>query len=615
MASDWLQVRTGPCGLVLLENQTAYEILPNAHRHQLILVVGGKEKTKFLDTACLRKTKHADGIRLHVFSPSLTVADCALHDMKKLDALHAVPSARGSVAQHDLQTDLVPGDSHHRIARFAYDMYWRLLAPFVSVILLFMSDLGGPLGDMLVIKLSALLRTAEPYRARTQADVEKLFRAFGGIGLIVPTPATVTKHVTEVCRLQQRARLAFHDRHLAWLLRNGVAHYVRGPYGPVDVQRLARRHRPPPTNLADHMAEFVKVSYVVKIDHVEVIASALDLDAHPPVFTPASTFDTFYAAALLRVGADFQAPTIREAFVRIAVERRSRSSAEAHLRLLSKYQVAWMGCYSTHVCLVCLVHEPRRAPLPCGHQLCETCVVLGGEPSLSDLWQFQIAKCPLCRMHCDTWVTLQPPTAGSRVLWLGGLLEQKMAVAQFLKELQALVGLAMSLLRDRFDVIVGSDIGAFFVQMMVTEQWDLADCVYHLPRLTALRLRAGNTVVSYGKNLDWELRRVEQFNGTRVVIDIQGRVVTNGATTMSADPALAQATARRSPDVVVECCGEPYDAEYLRTAAVKMTASLFFIELRCIPTFSSGQAVARVELQCRLRTGPPLFTLLARLRQ
>lgn len=199
-------------------------------------------------------------------------------------------------------------------------MYWRLLAPFASAILLFMSDLGGPLGvadviggwarqamsrpmanrpclllvtgeasltipalqDVLVIKLSALLRTAEPYRTRTQADVEKLFRAFGGIGLVVPALATVTKHVTEACRLQQRARLAFHDRHLAWLLRNGVAHYVRGPYGPVDVQRLARRHRPPPANLTDYIAEFVKVSHAAKIDHVEVIASALDLDAHPP---------------------------------------------------------------------------------------------------------------------------------------------------------------------------------------------------------------------------------------------------------------------------------------------------------------------------------------------
>lgn len=320
MASDWLKVRAGPRGPVLLENQAAYDTLPHTHQHQLILAVGGKEKTEFLDTACLRKAGHADGVRLHVLSPSLTAADCALHNMKRLDTLHAVPSARGSVAQHDLQTDLVPGDSHHRIARFAYDMYWRLLAPFASAILLFMSDLGGPLGvadviggwarqamsrpmanrpclllvtgeasltipalqDVLVIKLSALLRTAEPYRTRTQADVEKLFRAFGGIGLVVPALATVTKHVTEACRLQQRARLAFHDRHLAWLLRNGVAHYVRGPHGPVDVQRLARRHRPPPANLADYIAEFVKVSHAAKIDHVEVIASALDLDAHPP---------------------------------------------------------------------------------------------------------------------------------------------------------------------------------------------------------------------------------------------------------------------------------------------------------------------------------------------
>lgn len=55
--------------------------------------------------------------------------------------------------------------------------------------------------------------------------------------------------------------------------------------------------------------------------------------------------------------------------------------------------------------------------------------------------------------------------------------------------------------------------------------------------------------------------------------------------------------------------------ENLPIAAAKMIASLFFAKLWCMPTFSSGQAVARVELQCRLPTGPPLFTFLIELRQ
>lgn len=55
-------------------------------------------------------------------------------------------------------------------------------------------------------------------------------------------------------------------------------------------------------------------------------------------------------------------------------------------------------------------------------------------------------------------LSLRPPTAGIRVLELGGSAKEKDAVWAFLKALQRALGLPLSL-GEQFDVAVGYDLG------------------------------------------------------------------------------------------------------------------------------------------------------------
>ena len=66
-------------------------------------------------------------------------------------------------------------------------------------------------------------------------------------------------------------------------------------------------------------------------------------------------------------------------------------------------------------------------------------------------------------------------------------------------------------------------------------------------------------------------------------------------------------------DVLVQYQAQVHTVESLRPLADRLTASLFYIELMALPSFSSIPDNVRVRLRCRLPPGPPLMSLLARL--
>lgn len=128
------------------------------------------------------------------------------------------------------------------------------------------------------------------------------------------------------------------------------------------------------------------------------------------------------------------------------------------------------------------------------------------------------------------------------MLRLGGSLQGKALIAQFLKHLQDLIGLSLCPLREHFDVVVGSDIGmsnsvaiqalltavegAFFAQTIFLESWSLADCRYHFRHLESPKFKK-RSVVSFGKDLAWDLSRTRHFNGPRVVLLVKDRAYSN----------------------------------------------------------------------------------------
>ncbi len=74
-------------------------------------------------------------------------------------------------------------------------------------------------------------------------------------------------------------------------------------------------------------------------------------------------------------------------------------------------------------------------------------------------------QCPLCDEHNTNNISIRPPTAGIRILNLEGEKDNKLAMWQFLKDLQHCTGLPLTV-REQFDVAFGSDIGKSILSLL-----------------------------------------------------------------------------------------------------------------------------------------------------
>lgn len=148
---------------------------------------------------------------------------------------------------------------------------------------------------------------------------------------------------------------------------------------------------------------------------------------------------------------------VREKFIELAMERKDGSSARAHSRLLGQFQSAWRSWTNNFICLLCL-SRPAFNCLRCDHRFCDTCVIISGALLLANSSEILVDHCPLCGQPHGELVLLRPPTAGLRMLELGGTSQDKWEMLKFLKELRSITGLGISL-REQFDLVVGSGIG------------------------------------------------------------------------------------------------------------------------------------------------------------
>lgn len=97
------------------------------------------------------------------------------------------------------------------------------------------------------------------------------------------------------------------------------------------------------------------------------------------------------------------------------------TAVDIHRSNLSYFQDQWRDIRSTTTCLCCLRRTPQYG-LPCGHCLCENCVVVFGDCSRDDPWLFTLRQCFLCGQETpnDISVRTHPPTAGAGVLCIDG---------------------------------------------------------------------------------------------------------------------------------------------------------------------------------------------------
>jgi hypothetical protein len=120
---------------------------------------------------------------------------------------------------------------------------------------------------------------------------------------------------------------------------------------------------------------------------------------------------------ILRSGFISEVETQLRGFFEQSIRSKATPSLEIHRGNLRIFEHRWRSIQSSTTCLVCLRRRPQYG-LPCGHIICENCVLVFRECCVDDPWIFRVHRCFLCgvEMPKEIVVTIYPPTAGVGVL-------------------------------------------------------------------------------------------------------------------------------------------------------------------------------------------------------
>lgn len=248
-----------------------------------------------------------------------------------------------------------------------------------------------------------------------------------------------------------------------------------------------------------------------------------------------------------------------------------------------------VGAWFQELCLSCLGNHPY-SKLSCGHYICDTCLHRSGTD-----------ECSACGLKNYRELQAKPPTAGVRVLSLGGNAADASAIAHLLQQLRLQL---YSPLHNNFDLVMAQGIGIFFVLMIFCKKAPIEDCIYHLPNLEYAKETRHS--FKFGRRL--KFRREEyQSSLARVIIAPSPR---------GSPEAEAQRLWPGSKiDVVLQYRGRQTNQIQISLTAAKLIASLFYVEPGQVPNLWT-QASVNVGLivKCRLPPGPELANLIMVLR-
>jgi hypothetical protein len=135
-----------------------------------------------------------------------------------------------------------------------------------------------------------------------------------------------------------------------------------------------------------------------------------------------------------------------------------KSSADLHRQVLARFRNEWTSLHSDDTCFCCIRRRPQFG-LPCAHSVCENCVRVFGASSESSPWVSSVPVCFLCDRGTDgVRIRLKPDTASVRVLSFDGGGARALASLEFVRAMQAAVGLPYPV-QQNFDVVYGTSSG------------------------------------------------------------------------------------------------------------------------------------------------------------
>ncbi|KAJ5346828.1 uncharacterized protein N7506_000081 [Penicillium brevicompactum] len=225
-------------------------------------------------------------------------------------------------------------------------------------------------------------------------------------------------------------------------------------------------------------------------DFDDLVATAFLMDAYPlectlncPGFSPILVFAAFYEKLCLSIwDAKFQGHIagVSFRFVQSFGQLSSvRTSAAIRKETLHRLYRRWGGLHSTTTCLVCLCRPPEHM-LPCKHAICDTCIVIFGNPSSLGEYHFEVAQCPICDERSNVTVRQLPPTKHPVILSLDGGGVRGLIQLGLLQALERRIGVPIASLPD---LCTGTSVGALSTINIILNQSSVTQCFNAFPDL------------------------------------------------------------------------------------------------------------------------------------
>ncbi|KAH8761518.1 hypothetical protein F5883DRAFT_499962 [Diaporthe sp. PMI_573] len=420
------------------------------------------------------------------------IVNCQLHTAPSPAADYGDPASR--YRELTLAHRLPQRPNEEEVSDFCFDLYWEVLAPFSDVIVMFVAWLG-PLRTAHILRRWARSPFAasrfSPHIVIVTEDEDPQFtgildtfteNAKGKLRVSnvirrSKLPSVISSLAEQSNEARTELELNFAYQHRFFLIQTSLQYFCDN-LPLLDFVTASRLPNPVPLSAEFHLQKAV-IAFDPRIPQLTgPIASALALDAFPPgmhYFRPKDVFHTIYKPVIGQLRIALATETflsqVESTFTTLILKNRKHNlkAATSHAHRVRLIGSAAAGIDLTGTCVFCLLRRPIFT-LACQHQLCPCCIIASGAASQNPICS--LSTCPWCGKANARLFSLQPPTAGSRILDLGPSSDLTQTCA-FLKDIQRNTITALPL-RDYFDVVRCDGIcGLLLVLSLFVEEWCL----------------------------------------------------------------------------------------------------------------------------------------------
>ncbi|KAF3002269.1 hypothetical protein E8E15_000535 [Penicillium rubens] len=305
-----------------------------------------------------------------------------------------------------------------------------------------------------------------------------------------PLQALILKQLSIVQAEQLSACRQFSAIHLCAFWNTSIqSHQKLLDAPPFDLLARARRDYAKTDTMGDCLREVTQHKTSISCsneDFDDLVATAFLMDAYPPGmhgFSPTVVFAALYEKLCLGIWDEkFQShiagvsTRFAQHFVQLSAVK---TSAAIRKETLHRLYRRWGGLRSTTTCWVCLCRPPEHM-LPCEHAICDTCVVVFGNPGSLGEYHFEVAQCPICDERSNVTVRQLPPTKHPVILSLDGGGVRGLIQLGLLRALERRIGIPIASLPD---LCAGTSVGALSAIDIILNQSSVTQCFNAFPDL------------------------------------------------------------------------------------------------------------------------------------